>query len=246
MSTLPVLAPRCPVCGEDLGDGDARRCERCDTPHHPECWEYVPGCAVFGCADEAGRTLPTESWPEAHALVVRGMRWVSRAALWLQAIPLSFALGFGLLIAGAPESPLLMLPAVLAALATVFSMQRAFAVKAEAQRLGLFRALEESAARGEERRLARAVAERTGRVLPFPPGILALALSCLTWLGYYWPSGGRLDDGLPMAYPVLVLAAIYYGALRLPARWVGSQRILANRLGAAIEAGAPRKQIPGV
>jgi hypothetical protein len=138
-----------------------------------------------------------------------------------------------------------MVPFVLASLATVIAMQRAFLIKAEAEALGLFRLLKDSAERGDDRRLARAVAERTGRTVPFPPGPLALVLSCITWLGFYWHEGGRPDDDLPLIYPVLVLAAIYYGALRLPIEWVGYQRILANRLGAAIEAGRPRKELPG-
>lgn len=240
-----MLTPRCPVCREGFEDLPSRRCGRCDTPHHPECWEYVPGCAVFGCADDASQTLPTEAWPAAHGLLVRGMRWVSLAAVALQAIPVTFALGLGLILAGAPAHPVLMVPFLLAAGATIVAMERAFAVKAEAEALGLFRSLEERATRGDDRRLARAVTERIGRTLPVPPGILAVALSCLTWLAIHWADGGRMNDDLPWIYPVLVLAGIYYGALRLPVEWVGSQRILANRLGAAIEAGRPRKELPG-
>lgn len=39
---------RCPVCATDL-EGEARLCDRCRTPHHPECWSYFGGCAVFAC-----------------------------------------------------------------------------------------------------------------------------------------------------------------------------------------------------
>lgn len=41
-------AGRCRVCGDDL-EGPQRRCALCDTPHHPECWEYNAGCSTFGC-----------------------------------------------------------------------------------------------------------------------------------------------------------------------------------------------------
>ena len=26
-----------------------RICERCETPHHADCWDYAGGCALFGC-----------------------------------------------------------------------------------------------------------------------------------------------------------------------------------------------------
>ena len=47
----PARAPggaRCIVCGDPVL-GPARPCERCEAPHHPECWEYSEGCAVYGC-----------------------------------------------------------------------------------------------------------------------------------------------------------------------------------------------------
>ncbi|MBI4579527.1 MAG: hypothetical protein HY718_07495 [Planctomycetes bacterium] len=39
---------RCPVCGVGL-DGVLRRCQRCRTFHHGDCWEYFGGCAMYGC-----------------------------------------------------------------------------------------------------------------------------------------------------------------------------------------------------
>lgn len=52
--TVPAVAagqagPRCPVCATGF-EGRIRRCERCSTPHHGDCWDYAGGCAVFGCA----------------------------------------------------------------------------------------------------------------------------------------------------------------------------------------------------
>ena len=38
----------CSVCGDSI-DGPLQCCPRCETPHHPECWEYNEGCAVYGC-----------------------------------------------------------------------------------------------------------------------------------------------------------------------------------------------------
>jgi hypothetical protein len=38
----------CRVCGDELA-GPVRACPACDTPHHPECWEYNAGCSTFGC-----------------------------------------------------------------------------------------------------------------------------------------------------------------------------------------------------
>ena len=38
----------CPVCGQAV-DNNPRLCQRCETPHHQDCWEYTGGCAIFGC-----------------------------------------------------------------------------------------------------------------------------------------------------------------------------------------------------
>jgi hypothetical protein len=39
----------CPVCGDALGDRPRRTCERCDTLHHEDCYDYLGDCATFGC-----------------------------------------------------------------------------------------------------------------------------------------------------------------------------------------------------
>lgn len=44
----PIGRP-CPVCGDAVAEGPARRCPSCETPHHPECWEWVEGCARYAC-----------------------------------------------------------------------------------------------------------------------------------------------------------------------------------------------------
>jgi hypothetical protein len=54
----PTLSTaRCPVCGAPI-ERPPRLCPSCDTPHHPECWEYAGGCAIFGC-DPQRRRLTT-------------------------------------------------------------------------------------------------------------------------------------------------------------------------------------------
>jgi hypothetical protein len=56
----------CPVCGTAVEEGPGR-CARCKTPHHPECWEYLGGCAVYACAArprklvDRARTRPAEA-----------------------------------------------------------------------------------------------------------------------------------------------------------------------------------------
>lgn len=39
----------CPICGDTLVGEVVSRCSLCDTPHHPECWEYNTGCSTYAC-----------------------------------------------------------------------------------------------------------------------------------------------------------------------------------------------------
>ena len=41
-------AMHCPVCG-CLAEEQLVVCEKCETVHHRDCWEYAGGCAIFGC-----------------------------------------------------------------------------------------------------------------------------------------------------------------------------------------------------
>lgn len=45
------MTPCCRVCGTELA-GELVSCERCDTPHHRDCWEYWGRCATYGCSSE--------------------------------------------------------------------------------------------------------------------------------------------------------------------------------------------------
>ena len=51
---LPSI--RCPVCrGEAYGA--VAVCQACETPHHPDCWEWAKGCSVFACGSARARLL---------------------------------------------------------------------------------------------------------------------------------------------------------------------------------------------
>ncbi len=50
---------RCPVCGVGL-EGPLRRCARCRTLHHDECWEYFGSCAMYGCLTRRGERVRVE------------------------------------------------------------------------------------------------------------------------------------------------------------------------------------------
>ena len=43
-----VAQIHCPVCATVIKE-EPRLCERCETPHHQDCWDYAGGCALFGC-----------------------------------------------------------------------------------------------------------------------------------------------------------------------------------------------------
>ena len=58
----------CPVCSTPVED-DRGICARCRTPHHKDCWNYLGGCAIFGCA---GRPSRLRSLPERGRLAQAG------------------------------------------------------------------------------------------------------------------------------------------------------------------------------
>jgi len=44
----------CQVCGAPMRPGDeVVECERCSTPHHRDCWEYLGHCSTYSCATRA-------------------------------------------------------------------------------------------------------------------------------------------------------------------------------------------------
>jgi hypothetical protein len=40
--------PICKVCGDPIVT-TAVVCADCQTPHHPDCWEFVGACSIYGC-----------------------------------------------------------------------------------------------------------------------------------------------------------------------------------------------------
>lgn len=47
---------KCPVCSTPIGSSRSV-CDSCQTPHHPECWEYNEGCAVYACSCKSKRDI---------------------------------------------------------------------------------------------------------------------------------------------------------------------------------------------
>lgn len=44
--------PICQVCGTEIG-AKCQPCPKCETPHHPECWEFTHGCSTYGCGESS-------------------------------------------------------------------------------------------------------------------------------------------------------------------------------------------------
>lgn len=248
MADLEIL-PRCPVCGDDI-PGSPRCCQRCHTPHHEECWQYVPGCAVFGCADGGAGPTAVVGWSDAHQLALEGMRWIGAATHALQATVGAFLLVIAS-ISALGYAPLVTQALFAGCVAGVLgSMYMAFRVKWAIQGSDTGAQLRALEVEGD-RHLARALQERVGRTLPLPPSLAAVVVTVPALLMIFWPALLELwRAGAPpssygfLAGPAALLGVALYGALKLPARWVGYQRIMANRISAAIEAGQPDKALP--
>lgn len=54
LEAAPTGEGDCPVCSHPLSD-DSVRCAKCRAPHHPDCWEYLGGCATYACGGRAAR-----------------------------------------------------------------------------------------------------------------------------------------------------------------------------------------------
>ena len=68
---------RCPVCATNV-DFDAVVCPRCSSPHHRECWEYVGGCAIFGCDEQRWRPMsPVATAADIDAVCARTEDWLT-------------------------------------------------------------------------------------------------------------------------------------------------------------------------
>lgn len=45
---------RCPVCWGNV-DSNVVACDRCESPHHDDCFAFADGCGVFGCGSTGSR-----------------------------------------------------------------------------------------------------------------------------------------------------------------------------------------------
>lgn len=78
----------CPICGIEPMEG-CPRCERCEAPHHEDCWTYNDGCGIYGCDPArarriAGRTpLPDRATEPGRASAFGAMVGVSSVVLAL-------------------------------------------------------------------------------------------------------------------------------------------------------------------
>ena len=77
----------CPVCGTSI-ESNPFYCARCETPHHQDCWEYLGGCAVFGCEPGSERLPATQ---QEWSLLERS----AQRALWFYRAYVFSLLGIG-------------------------------------------------------------------------------------------------------------------------------------------------------
>jgi hypothetical protein len=228
----------CPVCGDAIGE-DPRVCPRCETLHHQECWKYVPGCAVFGCADAA--PLAIEDWPHTHQLLLVRTRWVTAAARSLQGVVLCFVALITWNSLATTDPPGLFFAAfAIFSVSTVLAMLGASSYGCRIAVDGGDRLLQLTEAQGD-RRLARAVEARTGRLLPLPP----IPTAALVTAFVFAPLLVRLGPFQDVSGPLVAAGLLYiilWGALAIPAAWVGRQRVLANRLRSRLDADIPEKE----
>jgi hypothetical protein len=52
------IAGACPLCRESVEGPTSTACPTCALPHHPDCWSWNGGCAVYACAS---RRVPKDA-----------------------------------------------------------------------------------------------------------------------------------------------------------------------------------------
>lgn len=240
---LPA-APNCPVCGDVLAE-TPRCCPRCDTPHHAECWDYLPGCAVFGCADASPPAIL--EWPWAHVVLAARARLTSVVAHSMQAGILSF--GAATALSEASRGPLI--PFILLCL-VVFGASLGLRIGVEAiywlspARQSLQTALKQ----GGDRQLQRALERRVGALVPIASWKLAWGMGMMLVLPKFIEDSLKWWHGVGKLHPIVlfgllvVLGAffglvVFFPGLFVAERMLGSQRVLVNRLEAS--RGLPEK-----
>ena len=74
-----MISVKCPVCASRIG-GEVHTCERCDTPHHTDCWDYNGGCAIFACSspeEKLFRNIEID-FEHLNLSIERFTRWCNR------------------------------------------------------------------------------------------------------------------------------------------------------------------------
>lgn len=54
---------RCAACGSTGGPTHWVACPTCEAAHHADCWDYVEGCSIYGCATHEPGRLPVPPSP---------------------------------------------------------------------------------------------------------------------------------------------------------------------------------------
>lgn len=239
------VAPDCPVCGASI-EVAPRLCPRCDTPHHHDCWEYVPGCAVFACAEGTQLTVPTEGWPRAYERVLTRAAWATRTARVLQLVAVAVAVGLGTPTGSLPYHGAVWL-LIFCVLAAPVSILALLGSTAALYISGDHLVLREAQAQGD-RRLTRALSERCAELVPGGPlkaawvtGVITTALVTLQRRGLSPADGSLLVQLISSGFAYLAVGTVlglgfFYPLLKAASLLVGSQRILANRLAASLPA----------
>lgn len=255
----PGVGP-CPVCGDRIL-GPPRTCTRCDTPHHAECWDYVPGCAVFAC--EEGALVRADEWPRAHRLVLWRARALVAGARALRGGALALVAALPLADLARGTSWWLADAAMAGAWGLIFlglaSVPLAWALGAVAVRSGGAELLARAGQRGDAK-LADALEARASVPWARDPDDAARKLGAAYGLGMFLAvmAVAAIPEitasGVPLLaavlYPLAVglvsaLAGRFVGRflarplLRISAGLVGSQQILVHRLRAPLGPAKP-------
>ncbi len=53
-NTIELSKAHCLVCGKGFAHNDTVvKCQKCQTPHHAECFDYIGRCAIFACSESS-------------------------------------------------------------------------------------------------------------------------------------------------------------------------------------------------
>ncbi len=233
-----TYAGSCPVCGDHFQTAP-RRCGNCDTPHHPECWDYLPGCAVFGCAEITPPAIM--SWPWSYQVIRFRARLSSFNAHALQIGVLTFLAAVG---TGNSVPALISLTLFCAIL---FAVGLPLQILVEiAYRLSPAHETLKTAVKHGDRRLKTVIERQAGSLVPVGSFTLARifgALVCMPGLfNDLWTSyaAGTFGIGKIFTMSVALLlvghffAILFFPLLWICEKWIGTNTVLLNRLEASL------------